>query len=214
MGPHDQRTSRRSILGACAVSLAMTGCGRLVPSGNQTTDTAALPPGSYRLDPDHAAVLFKVDHLGFSTYVGRFNRISGRLTFDPALPTDSQLDVTVDIASIDTPDDELDKTLRGPGWFDAERFPTARFVSRSITRQDAANGTVHGDLTLHGVTAPLDLAVHFRGGADNWLTGSYTLGFEAETQFQRTAFGIASLVPAIGDTVRLEIHAEFQRIDG
>ena len=204
---------RRSML-AAALFLALSACGSLIPAGHQTTDTAKLEKGNFKLDPDHTTILFKADHLGFSTYVGRFNTISGTLDFDPAAPTQAALETTIEIASLDTPNDDLDEILRGPDWLDSARFPTARFESRTVTVTGPATGQITGDLTLHGITAPVTLDVTFRGGADNLLTGAYTLGFAGETTFQRSTFGIDALIPAIADSVTLEIHAEFQRIDG
>ena len=134
---------------------------------------------------------------------------AGHQTTDTA-----KLQTSIDVASVDTPSGDLDEILRGPDWLNAERFPTARFESRSITVTSPTTGMITGDLTLHGVTAPITLEVTFRGGADNLLTGFYTLGFEAKSTSTRSTFGIGSLIPAIADTVTLEIHAEFQRIDG
>lgn len=79
--------------------------------------------------------------------------------------------------------------------------PIPRFESRAIEQRGSDAGQVDGDLTLHGVTAPVILDVWARGGAENFLTGRHTLGFEATGVPQRTAFGIGSLVPAVGNTV-------------
>lgn len=204
----------RSTLFAAALALTLTACGSLLPANNQTTDAAELEAGAYKLDPEHSTILFKVSHLGFSTYVGRFNTAEGALRFDPEAPAESQLDVTINTASADTPSTELDDVLRGRDWFDTERFPTARFESTAITVSGDNTGTVTGNLTLRGVTKPVTLAVTFRGGAYNLLTGAFTLGFEASGALKRTEFGMGSLVPAIGNEVTLEIHAEFQRVDG
>lgn len=205
---------RRSLVAAALLCLTLVGCGSLIPARHQTIDMSLLQSGNYQLDPDHAPVLFRVDHLGFSTYTGRFNTAAGTLDFDPQSPATSQLEVVIDAASIDTPSDALDDILRGENWFDTARFPTARFVSRKVTAIAYNSGQVEGDLTLHGVTKPVVLDVTFRGGADNLLTGKHTLGFVAKTTINRTEFGIRSLAPAIGAMVELEIHAEFQRIDG
>ena len=206
--------ARRAVLAATISGITLAGCGSLLPAGHQVKDTAELAEGNYRLDPDHATVMFRVNHLGFSTYVGRFNTASASLNFNPAAPEASSLDVTIDIASIDTPSDKLDDILKGDGWFDAARFPTARFVSRIITVTGQDRGTVLGDLTLHGITRAVELSVTFNGGANNLLTGKHTLGFAAIGMLKRSEFGISSLSPAIGEEVELEIHAEFQRIDG
>ena len=208
------RASAVRSLAAVFLTLALAACGSLVPANNQSTDTAALEAGAYKLDPEHSTILFKVSHLGFSTYVGRFNRMEGALRFDPEDPAASQLGVTIDTASADTPSGELNEILQGRDWFDVERFPTARFESTAVSVTGADTGTVTGNLTLRGITKPVTLDVTFRGGANNLLTGAFTLGFEASGVLKRTEFGMGSLVPAIGNEVTLEIHAEFQRIDG
>ena len=191
--------------------LVFGGCGYLLPHGHQTTDVASLPQGAYRLDLDHATILFKIDHLGFSKLVGRFDRFDATLDFDPEAPEASMLVVTIDVASIDFGLPAFEQDLRGAGWLDAERYPEARFESTGITITGADTGTVTGDLTLHGVTAPVTLDVTFNGGGSNLLTGAYTLGFAAQGSVLRSTFGLGALAPAIGDEVVLEVHAEFAR---
>jgi polyisoprenoid-binding protein YceI len=194
--------------------LALGGCGYLLPHGHQTTEVAALPEGAYRLDPDHATILFKIDHLGFSKLVGRFDRFDATLDFDPQAPEAARLVVTIDPASIDLDLPALEQDLRGPGWLDVARYPEARFESQGIAITGEDTGTVTGDLTLHGVTAPVTLEVTFNGGGSSLLTGAYTLGFAAQGSVLRSTFGLGALAPAIGDEVMLEIHAEFLQTGG
>lgn len=191
--------------------LALAGCGRLLPANDQTIEPTFLEGGDYRLDPDHFSLLWKVSHLGFSQFVGRFHRVDATLGFDPAAPAASRLEVLVDTASVDSRVPALDDILRGPGWLDTAQFPQAVFRSTAIEVTGADAGTITGELTLHGVTRPATLAVTFNGGADNLLTGRYTLGFSATTTIRRSEFGVTNLVPAIGDEVALEIQAEFLR---
>ncbi len=192
---------------------ALAACGYLLPAHNQTIEPSALRAGAYRLDPDHAVVLWKVDHLGFSTFVGRFDRIAGSLDFDPLQPTEAILEVVVETASVSTHVASLTEDLRSATWFATDRFPEARFVSRGVEVTGADTGRVSGDLTLLGVTLPMTLDVIFNGGASNILTGGYTLGFQASAVIDRTAFGLSTFAPAIGREVTLEIHAEFVEID-
>lgn len=196
---------------ACLLVLlpSLGGCGWLIPAHHQTVDLAELRPGAYRLDPEHSTILWKVDHLGYSTFVGRFDRYDATLDFDPAHPEASVLEVEVETDSIDTHLPGFADTLKGASWLDAEAYPEARFVSRSITVTGERTGEVVGDLTLRGVTLPLTLDVVFNGGATNFVTGRFTLGFAASAVIDRTAFGLTSLAPAIGSEVTLEIHAEF-----
>ncbi|MFL5336856.1 MAG: YceI family protein [Geminicoccaceae bacterium] len=199
---------RRCVLVAL---LALAACGRLIPANNQTLEPTRLEGGAYRLDPDHIALLWKINHLGFSQFVGRFDRVEASLDFDPGSPTASRLEVIVETASIDTNVPKLDDDLRGSGWLDATAFPQAIFRSTAIDVTGRNTGRVTGDLTLHGVTRPISLDVTFNGGANDLITGRYTLGFAAAGTFKRSEFGIDSLIPAIGDEIELEIHAEFLR---
>jgi polyisoprenoid-binding protein YceI len=192
--------------------LALGGCGYLLPRA-ATVAPAELPDGDYRLDPQHATILFKVDHLGFSRLVGRFDRFDATLDFEPQQPEAARLVVVVDVASIDLDLPAFEQDLRGPSWLDVERFPEARFESRSIAITGDNTGEITGDLTLHGVTAPVTLDVTFNGGGSNLLTGAYTLGFEAHGTVLRSTFGLGAYAPAIGDEVLLEIHAEFLQSD-
>jgi len=190
---------------------ALAACGYLLPSHNQTVELGKLPGGAYRLDPEHASLLFKLDHFGFSELVGRFDRFEASLDFDPEHPEAARLVVLIDPASIDLNLPKFEQDLRGPDWFDVARFPQARFESREIQITGDKTGKVTGDLTVHGATAPVVLEVTFNGGADSLLTGRYTLGFVASGTLSRSAFGLGAYAPAVGDQVTLEIHAEFQR---
>lgn len=194
--------------------LALGGCGYLLPHGHQTTEVASLPEGAYRLDPDHATILFKIDHLGFSKLVGRFDRFDATLDFDPEAPEAATLVVTIDPASINLGVPAFDQDLPGPSWLDVARYPQARFESEGIVITGEDRGTVTGDLTLHGVTAPVTLEVTFNGGGSSLLTGAYTLGFAAQGRLLRSTFGLGAYAPAIGDEVILEIQAEFLQTGG
>jgi polyisoprenoid-binding protein YceI len=194
--------------------LALAACGYLIPAGHQTTEPAALRAGAYTLDPDHAVLLWKLDHLGFSTFVGRFDRLRGSLDFDPERPEEAVVEIVVDTASVSTHVASLTDDLRSASWFATDRFPEARFISQSVEVTGSDTGRVSGDLTLLGVTRPVTLDVTFNGGAPNILTGRYTLGFAASTVIDRSAFGLSTFVPAIGREVTLEIHVEFTAAPG
>jgi polyisoprenoid-binding protein YceI len=196
---------------ACLAPLALSACGYLLPRAAPLAP-AELPAGAYRIDPEHASLLFKLDHLGFSQLVGRFDRFDASLDFDPEQPEAARLTVVIDVASIDLNLPQFEQDLRGPDWFDVAQFPQARFVSRKIEIAGATSGRVAGELTLHGVSAPVTLEVTFNGAGDSLITGRYTLGFAATGTLKRSEFGLGAYAPAVGDEVTLEIHAEFQRV--
>jgi len=190
--------------------LLLAGCAALV-TPTVKSGIAELRQGAYRLDPDHAVLLFKVSHMRLSTYVGRFNRVEATLDFDPEQPEASKLDARVYTNSIDLNNEKLEDELRGADWFAVADFPVASFRTLSAQVIDTERVDYTGELTLLGRTQPVTLAVSFHGGAFNMLTGYYTLGFSATGALQRSAFGMDQLIPLVGDEVDLEIHAEFQR---
>jgi len=90
-------------------------------------EAARVPAGDYQLDLKHASLLFKIDHLGFSTYVGRFEKFDASLTGDPEHPEAATLNAIVDITSLNVANPEFAEELMGPDWFDAARYPQATF---------------------------------------------------------------------------------------
>ncbi|MCB1671031.1 MAG: YceI family protein [Gammaproteobacteria bacterium] len=199
---------RFSLIFACVAFLAS--CDRLLTPG-QTTDIAELRSGAYTLDTDHAALLFKINHLGFSTFVGRFTDFDATLDFDPENIENSSMEVIVEMASINVNIPEFEEELRGDNWLDVEAFPQAVYRTTSFVESIDENTFIFaGDLTFHGVTKPVNLEITFHGGGRNFLTRSYTLGFSAEASFLRSDFGVDRFTSfGVGDEITLEIHVEF-----
>ncbi|PCJ22333.1 MAG: hypothetical protein COA96_14780 [SAR86 cluster bacterium] len=195
-------------------SAFLVSCDRLVAPGFET-EVTELRGGAYTLDTDHAALIFKINHLGFSTFIGRFTEFDASLDFDPENIENSNLEVIVNTASINVNLPEFNEELRGSTWFDVENFPQAVFRTTSfIEAIDEDSFLFAGELTLLGVTAPVNLNVNFHGGGRNFLTRKYTLGFSASTTFKRSEHGLSSMVSfGVGDDIELEIHVEFQNVD-
>lgn len=172
-----------------------------------------LESGEYKLDASHTTVLFKVSHMGLSTYVGRFNQFDASLDFDPLNIAQTRLDAYVETASVDVNNSDLEETLRGGTWFDVESFPRATLKTLSVepSDNDDAQFLFNVELTLLGVTKPIKLNATFNGGADNMLTGYYTLGFTAKGTIKRSDFGMDSYIPMVGDEIEIEIFSEFQK---
>lgn len=191
-------------------ALAAAGCAALV-APDVSPAPAALKPGAYHLDTDHAALLFRVGHLGFSQYVGRFERFDATLDFDEGDPEKAAVEARIEIASLDVANDVFAKTLLGPQWFDAAAFPEARFVSTAIERTGETRGRMKGELALKGRTQPVALEVAFNGGARDILRGGHVVGFSAKGVLSRKAFGVDRLEGIVGDEVAIEIEAEFVR---
>ncbi len=212
MRQYVSKFARRGCIGMvyAALLLSLASCASIVRP-NFSTELTELRSGAYSLDPEHAYVHFKVGHLGLSSIVGRFNTIAGELDFDPANIDSLELQGVIDAASIDVNNDSLEDQLRGGSWLDADAFPQLSFVSTSVDAQ--ADGTINisGTLTIRGVSQTVVLATRFNGGADNILTGKYTLGFTATTRLNRSDFGMDAFAALIADSIDVELHGEFQR---
>jgi polyisoprenoid-binding protein YceI len=206
-----------SSLGRYLVILACSGilvsCDRLL-TPDQTNEITELRSGAYSLDSDHAALLFKLNHLGFSTFLGRFTDFDATLDFDPENIENSSLEVVVNMASINVNLPEFEEELRGGSWLDTETYPQAVYRTTSFVEFTGENSFVFaGDLTFHGVTAPVNLEVSFHGGGRNFLTRSYTVGFSASARFLRSDFGVDRFTSfGVGDEIELEIHVEFMDV--
>ena len=137
----------------------------------------------------HAFVHFRIQHLGYSWLYGRFNDFEGRFSYDSEKPDDSRVEMTLDVASIDSNHAERDKHLRGEDFFDVAKFPTARFVSTSFEDHGDGTATLKGDLTIKEVTRPVTIAVtHVGHGEDPW--GGYRRGFQGSTTITLKDFNI------------------------
>jgi polyisoprenoid-binding protein YceI len=193
-----------------AFVVTLSACGYLV-APTIKTGVANLEKGSYQIDPAHTSVLFKINHMGMSTFVGRFNEVDASLEFDPAHMENAKLTAVIEIPSIDVNNKSLEETLKGSSWFEADKYPQAFFKTESVVMVDGTHAKFTGNLTLHGVVAPIVLDVVFKGAGNNMLTGKYTLGFTATTRFKRSQFGMDYLIPAVGDDVDIEVFTEFQK---
>ena len=175
------------------------------------TNPAQVESGTYIVDPAHTQVVFGVSHMGFTTYYGRFANASGTLDLSSKNPGSSQLQVEVPTDTVSTASDKLNGELKGAQWFDAPKYPEISFKSLKVTRTGQDTAQVTGDLTLHGVTKPVTLAVHFNGAGINPLDKKYTVGFRATGTIRRSEFGMTTYVPLIGDQVELTLSGAFER---
>ncbi|MCP4186244.1 MAG: YceI family protein [Gammaproteobacteria bacterium] len=156
--------------------------------------SAELMAADYVIDArgQHVAVIFKASHLGYSYNIGRFNTVEGNYSYDKSDPSASRVNVVIDAKSLDTNHAERDKHLRGDKFFDVTKYPTVTFDSTSYT--NSSNGDVlKGNLTLHGVTREVTIAVrHIGEGKDPW--GGYRSGFEGKVTISAADFGMPKWV--------------------
>lgn len=177
----------------------------------RTANPAQVEAGTYKVDPAHTQVTFGVSHMGFTTYYGRFADATGTLDLSPKDPDASRLQIEVPASTVSTTSDKLNEELKGAQWFDAQKYPEITFRSTKVARTGKDTAQVTGDLTLHGVTKPVTLAVRFVGAGVNPLDKKYTVGFQATGLIRRSEFGMTTYVPLIGDRVELTLSGAFER---
>lgn len=175
-----------------------------------------LPEGNYQLDKTHASLVWKVSHLGLSNYTARFTKFDASIDFNPEDITQSQVTATIDPLSIETdfpyPEEkDFDKKLStGEDWFNGLNFRVIRFTSTKIEMTGDNTGVMTGDLTLLGITQPVDINFTLNGAlAFQPFSKKPTLGFSAQTTLLRSNWGMDIYVPNIGDEVTVLIEAEF-----
>jgi polyisoprenoid-binding protein YceI len=179
----------------------------VIPHGTQ--DVTQAIPGEYTLDPNHVAVLARVSHLGFSISVFRFDKVQGKLSWDPAAIAHAQLSATVETASIATNVAGFAAQLAGDDYLKSAKFPEAIFVSTAFRPTDATHGKVDGQFTLMGKTVPLTFDVTLVGAGPGFAGGptmGHVIGIHAEGAINPQDFG---LPPFFKDPIQLVIDTEF-----
>ena len=169
-------------------------------------ETSAPARTTWSVDPTHSNVEFAVRHLMITTVKGRFTAVEGTVVLDEADPAASTVDITVQVASIDTREPQRDAHLRSADFFDVEQFPTLTFRSNGVRDVSGDGFTLAGDLTIHGVTRPVVLDVQSEGQIkDAW--GGLRSGFTATAKIRRSEFGLTwnQLLEAGGVTVSDEV---------
>jgi len=188
------------------VSIALAAAGLALSAASFAAPTPA-PAGTYKIDPAHSGAFFEIGHMGgISRFLARFNDIGGDLVVDT--PEKSKINVTIKTDSVDTKVEALDKHLKSPDFFNAVQFPTLSFASTGIKLDGNGEGTVAGNLTLHGVTKPVTLKLK-HVGTGKGMKGEQRVGYVATGTIKRTDFGMTYGVPgAATDEVDLRIGIE------
>jgi polyisoprenoid-binding protein YceI len=168
--------------------------------------------GTWTIDPVHSHVSFSVRHLMVSKVKGRFSSFEGQIV-TAENPLDSSATVTIDVASIDTGNEQRDNDLRSSAFLDIEHHPTMTYQSTGVRPGSDDDYLVDGELSLHGVTRPVTLTVEVNGfGPDPY--GGTRAGFSATTEISRGDFGMDTNMPldgggvVIGDKIQISLEIE------
>ncbi|CAG7644487.1 hypothetical protein PAESOLCIP111_04718 [Paenibacillus solanacearum] len=167
----------------------------------------------WAVDPTHSSIDFTIRHMMIAKVKGTFHAFEAQIEADPADLTTASIDFSVDIASIDTRNQDRDAHLRSGDFFDAEKYPKMTFRSASIVNTGDGTYDVSGEFTLHGVTRTETFAVTYEGsGTDPW--GNEKAGFSAQGVIKRSDYGLtynAALETGgvlIGDEVKVSVEIE------
>ncbi|WP_235499557.1 YceI family protein [Frateuria sp. Soil773] len=164
--------------------------------------------GSYRYDTVHSQVVFSIDHNGYSRPFGRLHIAGGTLRFDPADWSRSSTELDIDLAGLDMGDADWNKAVCKPDLLDCARHPTAHFASTSVERKDDSHGVLHGQLTLRGVTRPVDVPFRLNRHAATIYGMHSVAGFSATAMLDRDAFGVHAFSGSIGHDVSVWLEIE------
>jgi len=167
------------------------------------------------LDPMHSEVQFKVKHLVISTVTGQFKSFEGQMETTSDDFTGADIDFSLEVASIDTNQEQRDGHLKSPEFFDAEQFPKITFKSTSFDKK-GDDYELKGNLTVKGITKPVTLAVEHGGSATDFY-GNTKAGFELTGKINRKEFGLTwdgiteagSIV--LGEEIKININVQFAK---
>jgi polyisoprenoid-binding protein YceI len=172
---------------------------------------------TWEMDPAHSSFQFKIRHLTVSNVKGDFSKSRGVVVIDDKDIPQLKVEVTIDVASVNTGHAQRDEHLRGPDFFDVAKHPTLTFVSRKVIKADRGRLIVTGDLTIHGVTREITVDVEGPTAEvkDPW--GNFRRGATATTKINRKDFGLTwnkvldggGLV--VGDEVNIYVEVELVR---
>jgi len=168
---------------------------------------ALAAPESYTVDSRHTFPSFEVNHLGFSTQRGRFNKTTGKITLDREARTGT-VEIEIEAASVDTGLDKLEEHLVGEDFFNVAKHPTLTFKSRSMTFSGDKPSSVAGDFTMLGVTKPVTLTISAFNCGVHPINKKNVCGADASATLKRSEFGMTKYVPGVSDEVKLQIQVE------
>lgn len=171
-------------------------------------NSASAEPAKYTVESNHAFVVWSANHFGFSNQMGKFFDISGEIMFDSKNIDKSSVNVTINLNSLVTGSQKFDDHLKSQDFLDVKKFPNAKFVSKKITSVGKDMAKVEGELTLHGVTKPVNLDAKINKVGVSSISQKETIGFSATTTIKRSQFGINYAIPNVSDEVSLIIEVE------
>lgn len=173
-----------------------------------TTSGAWAKAQTYQIESGHTSVVVSWNHFGFSNPTATLSDVTGTIQFDEQAPEKSKVSVTIPVKTIDTRVDALTKEFMGSEYFDVAKFPTATFVSSSVTATGDDNYDVTGALTIKGHTKTVVLHAHLNHMGEHPMAKKPAVGFDATTSIKRSDFDLKQYVPYVSDAIAITISTE------
>ncbi len=162
---------------------------------------------TWSLDKAHSKLGFEVTHLLISEVEGSFKSFDATITSSKEDLSDAVIELTADASSVSTDNEQRDGHLKSPDFFDAAKFTTLTFKSTSFTKVEGKKYKLVGNLTLHGVTKPVELEVTFNGTTVHPYNKKTIAGFKVTGKFKRSEFGVGEKTPSAVVSEEVHIHA-------
>lgn len=162
---------------------------------------------TYTIDPRHTFPSYEISHFGMSLQRGRFNKTAGKVTVDRAAKSGS-VEVTIDVASIDTGLERLEEHIRSEDFLFAASHPTITFKGTQMTFDGDKVKSVSGDLTMRGVTRPVTLNATLFACGNHPVNKKPMCGGEFVAQVKRSEWGIVKYTSSLADDMTLRINVE------
>jgi len=173
--------------------------------------TAASAQTTWTVDKAHSNVKFTVTHLLVSDVDGIFKSYDASITATKPDFSDAKFQISIQTASVTTDNDQRDKHISSPDFFDVATYPAITFTSTGITKTSDKHYKLTGNLTLHGVTKPASFDLWYRGTIQNPMSKADDAGFQLTGTINRSDFNFGSKFPnaVVSDEVTIKANGEF-----
>ena len=188
--------------------ILVSGLGLTRTTPREAAPRLTMEATTYSIDPVHSTSLFRVHHFGAGMFYGRFNDVTGTITYNPEDPDSLSFKVAIAVESVDTNSERLDGHLKSPDFFNAKEFSEMTFKSTAVSKIDDDTFEVTGDLTIHGVTKTITTQVDLTGVVDT--RRGKKIGFETKFTVDRSEYGMTYGLQngALGKDIRLLVSME------
>lgn len=190
---------RRALLGSTLLSLALLAALPLQdsdPTGSQSQEPTSISyrGGKYTVDRGHSSIVFHIRHMGVANVWGRFGKFSGTYVLDPEDPSANRIDLEVDTRTVDTNSPDRDEHIKTEAFLSAQKHRYMTFATTSCKETSPGKFHLKGDMTLRGITSPIEVEAELIGAREVPMFQDYRTGLDARFTFKRSDFGMTELI--------------------